>query len=143
MKVEVHRGYILVISEWFVRSIGRIGTGSNEAKGLALFPFIFVRSKEFVVPWVINHERIHHRQEIETLFIGVMLLSVFEVLYARIVLKKDRMQSYLYTAAEQEAYINMHNPDYMQARASWALFKYIKNKRNFTLTGPGIISFLD
>lgn len=143
MKIRINRDHILVISEPLVRFIGRTGTGSNEAKGLAFFPFIFVRREEFVLPWLINHERIHHKQQIETLFVGVMLLSVFEMLHARIVLRKDKMQSYLYTSAEQEAYINMHNPDYIQARAPWALFKYVKNKRNFTLTAPGVVSFLD
>jgi len=133
----------LVVSEFLVRIIGRIGTGSNEAKGLAFFPFIFVRSEEFVLPWLIDHERIHHRQEIETLFIGIILLSLFEVLYARVVLRKNKMQSYLYTAAEQEAYLNMHDTTYLTKRSVGAFFKYITQKREFTLSGPGEITFID
>lgn len=143
MNVRVRRGYILIISEPLVRIIGRIGTGSSEAKGMAFFPFVFIRSKEFDVPWVVNHERIHHRQEIETLFVGLAVLSFVEFLYARFVLKKNNMQSYLYTAAEQEAYLNMNNHGYLQDRKPWTLLKFVTNKRDFEIVGPGQIQFLD
>ncbi len=143
MKIKIQKGYVLVVSESLVRFVGRIGTGSTEAKGLAFFPFIFVRSEEFVVPWVIDHELIHHRQEIETLFIGVLLISSIEFWHARLFLKKNTMQSYLYTAAEQEAYLNMRNPDYLSERKLGALFHYVVTKRDFILTGPGEITFLD
>lgn len=143
MKVRLRRGYILIISESVVRIIGRIGTGSNEAKGLAFFPFIFVRSEEFDVPWVVDHERIHHRQEIETLFVGLAVLSLIEFVYARFVLKKNKMQSYLYTSAEQEAYLHMNNPNYLQERKIWALFKFVGHKRDFGVVGPGQIKLLD
>jgi hypothetical protein len=143
MKIGLRRGYILIISEPLVRIIGRIGTGSSEAKGMAFFPFVFIRSEEFDVPWVVDHERIHHRQEIETLFVGLAVLSLIEFLYARFVLKKNKMQSYLYTAAEQEAYLNMHDRNYLNERKSWALLKFIKHKRDFEVVGPGQIKLLD
>ncbi len=143
MKVKLRKGYILIISEPLVRIIGRIGTGSSEAKGLAFFPFVFIRSEEFVVPWVVDHERIHHRQEVETLFVGVVVLSLIEFIYARFVLKKNKMQSYLYTAAEQEAYLSMHDHNYLQERKPWALLKFITHKRDFEIVGPGQIQFLD
>lgn len=108
-----------------------------------MFPFLFVKDESFLQPWLINHERIHFRQQFETLFIGLPLISFIERLYARFVLKKNRQERYLYAAAEQEAYLNMDNPDYLQGRRWGSLFYYIRHKRNFRLIGPGKMEFLD
>lgn len=60
---------------------------SITARAVTVFPFIFVRSKEDAIPWVINHERIHIRQQLELLIIGTIILHVFEVLYAIMILR--------------------------------------------------------
>ena len=135
--------YILVVAPRFVRIVGRFTTGTNDAKGLAVFPFIFVSKREFVQDWLITHELIHFRQAFETFFIGLPILSFFERLYARLVLKKNNMERYLYAASEQEAYLNMHNPEYLKTRRFGSLFYYVRHKRDFILTGPGELEFRD
>lgn len=50
---------------------------SKSAQAVTVFPFIFVRSETVFVQWLINHERIHIRQQIELLLIGSMILYVY------------------------------------------------------------------
>lgn len=47
---------------------------SKTAKAVAVFPFIFVRSKDNLVSWLINHERIHIRQQLELLLVGAVVI---------------------------------------------------------------------
>ncbi len=117
------------------------GTG-KQIKGSALFPFIFVKSDEFVVDWLITHERIHFKQQLETLFIGSIIIYFAEKTYARFALKKSSFDAYLWSSGEQEAYLNMYNKDYLKTRKLWAQFSYVRNKKSFTLTGPGQIKFV-
>jgi len=140
MKIKFKKDYILVVSETLVYCIGFIGGVGKRAKGAALFPFILVKSDEYVADWLINHERIHFRQQIETLFIGFFVLTLIERLYARLVLKKTRFEAYLWGSGEQEAYINQNNPDYLKTRTFWTQFKYLKNKKAITLPEPGKVT---
>lgn len=136
MKLKVKKTYILIISEklifWIV-FLGSFGNRelANKAKGLALFPFIIMKSEEHVTDWIINHERIHFRQQIETLFIGVILLHIFERNYARFVLGYSNMDAYTFSSTEQEAYRNQYDETYLQNRKPFAFLKYfkIKNKK--------------
>jgi hypothetical protein len=143
MRVRLRKGYVLVVSPWFVRIWGRVATGTSEAKGAAMFPFLFVRDEEYIQPWLINHERVHFRQQVETLFVGLPVISLIERLYARFVLKMSKEERYLYAASEQEAYLSMHNPSYLKERPFGTLFHYIRHKRRFHLIGPGEIELLD
>ncbi|CAN5683249.1 hypothetical protein BH11PAT2_BH11PAT2_03780 [soil metagenome] len=131
MKISFHKNHILVISPAIVRLAGQFTTGENYAKGMAFFPFLFVSDIQYAQPWLINHELIHFRQQLETLFVGHELLSLFERLYARIVLKKTKSERYLYAASEQEAYRNQNNPDYLKHRRLWSIFTYVRDKRDF------------
>ena len=115
--------------------------GTSDALAVAAFPFLFARDESSLEPWLINHERIHFRQQIETLFFGLLLISFLERLYARIFLRKNREERYVYAAAEQEAYLNMNNPEYLKNRAVGSVFHYVRHKRNFRLIGPGKIEF--
>ena len=116
MKIAKKKGYIEIESPNLVGFFGRLVTGKNDTSAGALFPFIFVRDANFTPDWLINHELIHFRQEIEALFVGVFLISFIERVYARLFLKLDKEDRYLFTAMEQEAYLNMHNPDYLKER---------------------------
>ena len=137
MKIKFNKGYLLIISKSLVYFFGFLAGVGNEAKGSAFFPFIFVKSEEFIQPWLITHERIHFRQQIETLFIGSFLIAIVERLYARIILGKTKFESYLWLSGEQEAYLNQSNDDYLKTRPLWHQFSYIKNKKKITLPSPG------
>ena len=132
---------MLIISPRLVAFLGWFSGFSKTAKAVTVFPFIFVRSKEEMIPWLVNHEKIHIRQQIELLFIGAVLLHVVEVLYGLIVLRLTWYQAYLWTSIEQEAYRNQNNPNYLKNRKMFAQFYYLIHKRNFTHK-DGIVTYL-
>ncbi len=142
MEVTFKEDYILVVSPFVTYLCGLFSFNGipSRARGAAFFPFIILRSERENVPWVINHERIHLRQQRETLFIGSMLLNVIETAYACIVLRKTLPQAYLWRTTEQEAYRNQHDFSYLQKRKTWAQFRYyLRDKKEFTLGAPGEI----
>ncbi len=141
MKIKFRKGYILIISEKAVLFLGYLSGVGGKAKGVALFPFVFIKSEEFDLPWLITHERIHFRQQIETLFVGALVLEYAEKLYAHFVLKMSWFDAYLWTSGEQESYLNQGNPDYLKTRKFWSQFAYISNKKKFTLGKPGEVIF--
>lgn len=143
MKIKFKKGYIQIEAPRFVTFLGRISTGSPHAKAAAFFPLIFIRDEQFAPAWLINHERIHFKQQVETLFVGTFLITLIEGLYARIILKKSKEDRYTYSAAEQEAYLNMHNLEYLKIRRWGSLFYYIGHKKAFKLVGPGGLQFLE
>ena len=141
MKVHLRKGHILIVAPKFVRLIGRIMTGADNARALAVFPFIITTPQDADTPWIINHELIHFRQQIETLFIGLPILSFFEREYARWILKKSKIERYLYVASEQEAYRNQQDSNYLKTRKFGSVFSYVKNKKDFTFGAPGEIRY--
>ena len=118
---------------------GAISGVGKKGKGAALYPFIFVRNMSFINPVLINHELIHFKQQVETLFIGSFLLNIFERLYTKFFLKKDAMTSYTWASAEQEAYRNQNNLNYLKSRKLWSQFFYIKNKKIISFPKPGTV----
>ncbi len=126
---------LIVESEWIVKVSGLLMAGSKgarDAKAAAFFPFVFVRKAEYATPIFINHERIHFRQQLETLFVGSWILHFCEDLYSRLFLKLKAPDYYLYRAVEQEAYRNQHDMDYLKNRKWFSLFKYISDKRRLS-----------
>ena len=141
MKTKIERGYVSVISPKLTWWLGLSSGSPKLARAAAFFPFIIFRSEEERVPWIINHERIHFRQQLETAFVGLLAWSFVETLYARLVLGKSFKEAYLWRSSEQEAYRNQQNFQYLNNRRLWAQFKYIKDKRAFTFGSPGEIIF--
>lgn len=116
-------------------------TLAKTAKGAAFYPFITVRDEAVIEPWLIIHERIHHRQQIETLYLGIMLFNFFEKLYARLWLGYNAMDAYHYLASEQEAYRNQLDDTYLHTRRPYAFLYHRHNKQKFTHDGNGHITF--
>ena len=90
MKLNLKPFYIVIISEKVLNIVGYMSGVGNTAKGAAFFPFMMVRSKEYMQPWLINHELIHFRQQIETLIIGSIILNFCEKMYGMFVLRKTQ-----------------------------------------------------
>ena len=143
MKIKTEKGYFLVVSPAIVYLFGRLAGVSKTARGAAFFPFIFVKEESFAEPWLINHECIHFRQQLEMFFVGIWVLWVYERVYARLILRLPRFESYIYGAWEQEAYLNQNNAQYLDQRKPYALFYYIHNKRKFMPQATGEIEMLD
>lgn len=128
MKLRIEKGYISIISPKLTWLCG-LWTGSPKlARVAAFFPFIIFRSEEEKIPQLINHEKIHFRQQIETVFVGIIIWSLLEMLYARLILRKSSKESYLYLSSEQEAYRNQHDLSYLENRSFWAQFRYVRDK---------------
>ncbi|SDJ29714.1 hypothetical protein [Chryseobacterium jejuense] len=93
--------------------------------GIALFPFIFIRKSEDKENYtLINHEKIHLRQQLEMLIIFFYIFYVIEYYYWFFKLK-DGYQAYRRISFEREAYANEHNLNYLKKRRFWNFRKYL------------------
>jgi hypothetical protein len=91
--------------------------------GLALFPFIIVQrpnpSKR-----LINHERIHLRQQLEMLVLPFYIWYLFEYLI-RYASSGSSAEAYWNLSFEREAYQNDQSLAYLKKRRFWAFLKYM------------------
>jgi hypothetical protein len=94
-------------------------------RGITVFPFVFLKDekdREDVV--MLNHERIHIRQQIEMLIVPFFLWYGIEFLI-RWVQFKNRFAAYRNISFEREAYANEKDPGYLKQRSFWNFLKYI------------------
>ena len=90
--------------------------------GMALFPFVLVKKTQ-PPAWLLNHERIHLRQQLE------LGLLIFYVWYALEFLVhwfnyRNRSRAYRRISFEREAYQNDENLCYLKNRKLWAFLGY-------------------
>lgn len=81
--------------------------------------------KNYISDRIKNHERIHTKQMLETLFIGFYFWYGIEYLIVRFAHKKQN-DSYHDVSFEEEAHNNDRNLNYLKERKHYAWFKYIK-----------------
>ena len=94
-------------------------------RGLTLFPFVIIRNfldKENKV--LLNHEKIHIRQQLELLILPFFVLYFLEYLI-RLVQFKNKNKAYRNISFEREAYVNERNLDYLKTRPFWKFRNYI------------------
>ena len=93
---------------------------------ITLWPFIFVRksSASRFSDVTLRHEKIHSRQQLETLLILFPILYITEYLI-RFLILRDANRAYRAISFEQEAYTNEHNTDYIQTRRNYAWFRFL------------------
>lgn len=93
----------------------------NFAKAMAIYPFILVNDKMLKQDAVlVNHEKIHLRQQIELLIIFFYLLYALE--YVKNFLKyKNHRLAYLNISFEKEAFTYEKQLDYLQHK-KWFSF---------------------
>lgn len=93
--------------------------------GLSLWPFIILRDDTLKGDLVlINHERIHLRQQQELLIIPFYILYSLEWLL-RCMLYLDGYKAYQNISFEREAYQNEKNMEYLKERSIFNFIKYI------------------
>lgn len=93
--------------------------------GLSLWPFIFLKSgtlKEDDI--LINHERIHLRQQQELFILPFYLLYLLEWMF-RTVWYLDSYRAYQNISFEREAYAMEQELDYLSRRKSFSFIKYL------------------
>jgi len=93
--------------------------------GLAVYPFIFLKNKSLSDNWVlINHERIHLKQQKELLWIFFFLWYVIEF-FVHLIRLRNWNKAYHNISFEKEAYDNEGNPNYLKDRKVWSFMKYL------------------
>jgi hypothetical protein len=93
--------------------------------GLAVYPFIFLKNKSLSDNWVlINHERIHLKQQKELLWIFFFIWYILEF-SVHLIRHRDWNKAYHNISFEKEAYENEGNPNYLNDRKLWSFTKYL------------------
>ncbi|MEJ2883870.1 hypothetical protein [Pedobacter sp. GR22-6] len=99
------------------------------ANGMAIFPFIIVRNAALKKdPLLINHERIHFRQQLELLLLPFFLLYLVHYL-ANLLRFNNHYLAYFNICFEKEAYANEHNMSYLTVRKPFSWLHYLKKTR--------------
>ncbi|NDV16843.1 hypothetical protein GO009_12475 [Muricauda sp. TY007] len=93
--------------------------------GLSLWPFIILKEDSLMADEVlINHERIHLRQQQELLILPFYMLYVSEWLF-RTVLYLDSYRAYQNISFEREAYANEKDMQYLSNRKTFGFLHYL------------------
>ncbi|PRY31094.1 hypothetical protein CLV58_12357 [Spirosoma oryzae] len=90
---------------------------------MALFPFILVRQPN-PGPILVNHERIHLRQQAELGVLPFYLWYLTEYLIRRIQYR-DHYEAYRNISFEREAFANETNLTYLRTRRWWTFLSYV------------------
>lgn len=113
---------MIIISAVFFR----LFTG-NFAKAIALFPFIILSSNTLRLnKTIINHERIHLKQQLELLIFPFYIWYLLEFLI-RFLRYRSFRESYEKISFEQEAFAMDEDLDYLNRRRFWAFLSYLKD----------------
>ena len=109
---------IIVIRHFFYRNY----------VGLGLWPFIILRNPDLKQDKVlINHERIHLRQQAELLLVFFYLFYLLEWVLKSIYYM-DFYRGYRNISFEREAYLHEKNLDYLDQRRPYRFLKYVFSK---------------
>ncbi|KAB7731208.1 hypothetical protein F5984_10415 [Rudanella paleaurantiibacter] len=92
--------------------------------GLTLWPFVLVRRPN-PRPVLINHERIHLRQQLELGLVVFYLWYLFEYLY-RLFQYGDHYTAYRNISFEREAFANDQNLKYLTSRRLFGFWRYVR-----------------
>ncbi|MDQ3141393.1 MAG: hypothetical protein M3Q56_04005 [Bacteroidota bacterium] len=95
---------------------------------MAIWPFIIIRSQALSNDRVlINHEKIHLRQQIELLLVFFYIIYFLEYVTYRIK-GLNSLDSYCRISFEREAYEHENDMNYLKQRNHWVFLKYYKLK---------------
>jgi hypothetical protein len=95
--------------------------------GITLFPFVFLKSSDLKHrKFLINHENIHLRQQLELLVIPFYLIYLVEF-FIRLIKYRNWKLAYKNISFEREAYRNEHDISYLDQRSFWQFLNYIRS----------------
>lgn len=93
-------------------------------RGITLFPFIILSEKfDRNNAVLLNHEKIHLRQQIEMLVLPFYVVYVFEFLFGYLKFR-NWQKAYKNISFEREAYANEKDLCYLKQRSFWRFLKY-------------------
>ena len=97
-----------------------------EVDAITLWPFIICRDKSNIV--MINHEKIHIKQQAEMLiiffFIGYILNWIINLFYY----KFNLFEAYINIVFEKDAYLNEEDLEYLNSRDLYSWVNYFKEE---------------
>ena len=128
-KTFIHKKVLFFVWPSLVKAYEKI-SGIPALKACTLFPgVIALKEEHYKDDQLVNHEKIHFRQLIETAIIGyVLIYFVLEPIYYRVILNYTSEQAYYLSCFEQECYRNQHRSEYLPYRVSFAWIKHIRRK---------------
>lgn len=92
---------------------------------MAVYPFIIVHRKSLAAhPTLINHEKIHLRQQAELLILPFYIWYALEFLI-RLVMYLNHHKAYRNISFEREAYANEKDTNYLKNRKFWNFTKFL------------------
>ncbi len=110
---------ILIIKPWLFYLL------SNPPRGMALFPFVLLKySKDKQNLVVLNHEKIHLRQQLELGILPFYVLYLANYLVNRF-LYSCHDQAYRNICFEREAYCHESDLSYLQNRKFGSFWQYL------------------
>ena len=93
--------------------------------GFTVFPFVFIKdAKDKMDSILLNHEKIHLRQQIETGFLLFFIWYFLEFLI-RLLIYRNRSKAYLNIGFEKEAYANEKDLNYLKKRSFWRFLEWV------------------
>ncbi len=93
---------------------------------IAIFPFIFLKTKDLKLQQsLVNHERIHLKQQLELLVVPFYIVYGVEFLM-RLLYYKNWGLAYKNISFEREAYCNENDLEYLKHRKFWNFLKYLR-----------------
>lgn len=94
-------------------------------RGLTFFPFIILRNRSDKSNLIlINHEKIHIRQQLELLILPFYILYFSDFLI-KMIQYKDMNKAYRNIIFEREAYTKEKDLDYLKSRSFWQFLNYL------------------
>jgi len=95
------------------------------AAGMAIFPFILLKSQKLKTDReIINHEKIHLRQQLELLILPFYVFYLINYLI-NLLRYKNHGQAYRKIIFEQEAYLHEANMEYLKNNNWYGWIKLI------------------
>lgn len=98
------------------------GIKLRKIEGIAIWPFVFVRTKK-PSKSLLNHERIHLRQQLEMLIIPFYVWYIFEWFF-KLLKYRNRQKAYFHISFEKEAYENEKDDEFLKKRLFWNFLRY-------------------
>ncbi len=106
---------ILIVSKYLV---------PKGYRGLTIFPFVFLKQRESGADMVLlNHEKIHLRQQLELLVLPFFVWYGLEFLWY-FLRQRDVKSAYYSISFEREAYTNEKDLHYLKQRPFWRFLNY-------------------
>jgi hypothetical protein len=92
-------------------------------RGFTFFPFVFLKyRKDTANEVLLNHEKIHIKQQLEMLVVPFFIWYLLEYIY-RLIQYRNSQDAYRNISFEREAYDNEKDLNYLKLRSFWQFLK--------------------